>query len=204
MLFNPEQTGRLIDECAAIISQYGELSIVDADRAKWDYHPIMNSRWSRPDKAGHGLFYGSSPTRDFAGMVRQMKEYVEHRAEFIDTRILTDQRIPETPKISRKGDSLSFTTSQFSGAGKFAGLKWRMAEVDTSLQLDPKTKKPLRAGRYEIGPVWESGEVTSFSSEVQVPADKVTAGETYRVRVRHKDATGLWSHWSAPVEFMGK
>jgi hypothetical protein len=204
LLFNSEQTGRLIDECAAIISRKGELSIVDADRAKWDYHPIMNSRWSRPDKAGHGLFYGSSSTRDFAGMVRQMKDYVEQRAEFIDSRILRNQPIPETPKISRKGDSLSFTTSSFSGPGKFAALKWRLAEVDTSLQLDAKTKKPLRAGRYEIIPDWESGEVTSFSSEVQVPSEKVKSGQTYRVRARHKDSTGRWSHWSAPVQFTAK
>ena len=27
-------------------------------------------------------------------------------------------------------------------------------------------------------------------------------GETYRARVRHKDAGGRWSHWSAPVEFL--
>ena len=27
------------------------------------------------------------------------------------------------------------------------------------------------------------------------------AGHTYRVRARVKDATGRWSHYSAPVEF---
>ena len=27
-------------------------------------------------------------------------------------------------------------------------------------------------------------------------------GHTYRARVRHKDANGGWSHWSAPVQFV--
>ena len=85
LLFNPDETGRLIDECAGIIWRKGALSIVDADRAKWDYHPIMASRYSMRSKADQGLFYQASRTRDFAGMVELMKAYVKQRCACTST-----------------------------------------------------------------------------------------------------------------------
>ena len=57
-------------------------------------------------------------------------------------------------------------------------------------------------GKYEIDPVWESAELTTFASEIQIPADGVTTGKTYRVRCKMKDDTGRWSHWSAPIQFV--
>jgi len=60
LLFNPEQTGRLIDEYASVIwDPGGRPSIVEADRRKWDYHPAM----AMGGKAGQGLFYEASPTK---------------------------------------------------------------------------------------------------------------------------------------------
>ncbi|MBI1389834.1 MAG: hypothetical protein GC154_15450 [bacterium] len=61
-----------------------------------------------------------------------------------------------------------------------------------------KRKDPLK---YEIDPVWESEELTSFQKQIAIPADKVAAGHTYRVRVKMKDDNGVWSHWSLPVQF---
>ena len=201
LLFNPDETGRLIDECAAIISRRGALSIVDADRAKWDYHPIMTSRHVISSKAGPGLFYQDSATKDFAGMVEQMKEYVAARARWIDRTILTDREIPKTPAIQRTGDSLTFTCSPFSGSGSFAALKWRLAEIDSKPNF---TKKPARPGHYEITPTWESPELTEFKPDITVPAASIQAGHTYRVRARLKDNAGRWSHWSAPIQFTAK
>ena len=200
LLFNPQETGRLIDECSSIIWRNGAPSIVAADRAKWDYHPIMTSRWALPEKAGHGLFYQGSPSGDFPGMVQQMKEYVVHRAHYID-RLLADSNIPAAPTINRKADSLNFSSSLFSAQGKFAAMKWRIAQVDPSIDLDQKTQKPSRPGNYEITPTWESPELTSFTPEITIPADKVKSGATYRVRARHKDSNGRWSHWSDPAQF---
>ncbi|MFT5412284.1 MAG: hypothetical protein ACI9NC_005022, partial [Verrucomicrobiales bacterium] len=34
-----------------------------------------------------------------------------------------------------------------------------------------------------------------------VPATALKVGQTYRARVRHKDSTNRWSHWSSPLEF---
>ena len=48
---------------------------------------------------------------------------------------------------------------------------------------------------------WESGELSSFTGSITVPAAAIRAGSTYRARVRHKDATGRWSSWSAPLQF---
>src|SRR5262249_38696866 len=68
LLFNPEQTGALIDEFAATIwDPKGGPSIVEADRAKWDYHPIMSSQYVLREKTQPGLFYQASPTKDFGG-----------------------------------------------------------------------------------------------------------------------------------------
>ena len=35
-----------------------------------------------------------------------------------------------------------------------------------------------------------------------MPPLAARAGQTHRVRVRHKDSTGRWSHWSAPLQFV--
>jgi hypothetical protein len=68
----------------------------------------------------------------------------------------------------------------------------------------PGTTPAVRreAGHYEIEPVWESSEITTFAAETKIPASAVRSGHTYRVRCRMKDTSGRWSHWSAPVQFV--
>lgn len=60
----------------------------------------------------------------------------------------------------------------------------------------------IKKGKYEIDAVWESDELTSFSSTVKIPGSAVKPDRTYRVRCRMKDNTGRWSHWSNPIEFI--
>jgi hypothetical protein len=48
---------------------------------------------------------------------------------------------------------------------------------------------------------WESGSSGEFSQRVVVPSGQARAGGVYRARVRHRDASGRWGHWSAPVQF---
>ena len=50
LLYNTDQAYVLLDELAAMIDDpEGGPSIVDADRAKWDYNPIMvNSSTTAP------------------------------------------------------------------------------------------------------------------------------------------------------------
>ncbi len=49
---------------------------------------------------------------------------------------------------------------------------------------------------------WKSPLITPFAPGITIPAIAVRENRTYRVRARHQDNTGRWSHWSAPVEFV--
>ena len=405
LLYNPDQTGQLIDEYASLIYTPGELSFVDADRAMWDYHWVMSdeANWAgyknRYGKSGQGRFYQIAATKDFPGMMKIMKDYVVSRGEWIDTRLIRDSQIPDTPVVIPGAsndysiDSLVFETSPFSdlqGADTFAALQWRIAEVEPDAQsweapveeegdvliLDASTWKyfkgteepsnPVSAwrelsfddsnwmegqapigygedfmitqlddmrynystvylrkefeiadldsigsltlqvlfddgfnlwingrhvaqanvneaelpfdavathredltfadfplsnpktylvegtnviaiqlinqyidqssdcffdlrlvsgaeedsgetpydgtfrpftepGKYEIIAAWESEELSTFESNMTIPASAVTVGRTYRVRARMKDTSGRWSHWSAPAQFIAQ
>jgi len=216
LLYNPEQMNALLDELADVIDSPADgPSMVDADRAMWDYNPIMTSSYVNLSKAGVGRFYAGNPSAGiyvpspggFRGMVQLMKNYIVSDNKEFDT-YTEDPCIPETPLISYIGppgypvNNLLFRTSQFSdpqGRRTFEGMKWRIAEV-----TDPNNPRydPNEPRKYEIEAVWDSGELTSFQYDIRIPAAVVKPGRTYRVRCRMKDATGRWSHWSAPVQFI--
>jgi hypothetical protein len=213
LLFNHPETDRLIDECARIISRPGALSIVDADRFKWDYHPMMGSSGRTINggmgpvgggKAGQGRFYQAAQTHDFAGMVANMKAYVDQRAEYIDRALLGNSPVPKTPSIAYAGpkgfpvDELTFKTGETLDPG-IAALEWRVGQIDKGLL----TEKPKRPGHYEITALWETGEDTELRKQITIPSGKLKPGDTYRVRCRVKDSNGRWSHWSEPIEFVG-
>jgi hypothetical protein len=83
------------------------------------------------------------------------------------------------------------------GTKTFGAMRWRIAEVSdiSSPDYDPANQK------YEIQPLWESDEITPYAATVTIPSARLQEGHLYRVRVRMKDNTGRWSHWSQPVEF---
>jgi hypothetical protein len=193
LLFTPEQIDQLIDEYAAIISDpAGAPSFVDADRAKWDYHPILLSPYVSRSKGRQGEFYKISPTRDFRGMVQLMKEYARQRGEWIDRTLLTDANIPPRPTISREppsGDNLKFHASLANGGGS---VQWRVAEVSPVNAPGRHAPPP-----YEITPLLEkTGEL-----RMEISVNTLTRGHTYRVRVRLQDAAGKCGHWSLPLQF---
>ncbi|MHC4500256.1 MAG: CotH kinase family protein, partial [Planctomycetota bacterium] len=154
LLFNPEQMNQLIDEFAGIIDDpNGGLSIVDADRAMWDYNPIMTSGYINPSKAGEGRFYEEAEqrghNRDFAGMVQVMKGYVVDERQSYMNSICSDSAIPYTPTVTATCpntypiNSLTFETSPFGdpqGSGTFAAMKWCIAEVAPGSQVVPQVE----------------------------------------------------------------
>ncbi len=81
-------------------------------------------------------------------------------------------------------------------------------DVSVSMSSGPTTPTTtstptLGPSEYELQAVWQSNELTDAAERtIQIPADKVEPGKTYRVRSRMKDNTGRWSHWSAPIEFV--
>ena len=203
LLFNPEQTGQIIDEYASVIwDQAATRSIAEADRRKWDYHPMM----AMAMKAGQGLFYEAAPTQDFPGMVQLMKDYVKTRGTWIDSVLLKDPAIPATPIVTACGpagfppDQLRFRVSAYQGEHPFAAIKWRMAEI-THDNHPASAAKPAQ-GLREITALWESAELTDAAQEIAIPGGVAKSSHLYRVRARMKDATGRWSHWSDPAEFM--
>jgi hypothetical protein len=149
LLWNAEQTGQLIDEYAAIINDpAGGYSMVDADRAMWDYHWVVGNgayptylNRTASQKAGQGRFYAEAASRGydrtFEGMVQVMKDYIVERASHMDSRA-ADAAIPLRPVITSlapegyPANALTFQTSPFSdpqGVHTFAAMKWRLAEV---------------------------------------------------------------------------
>ncbi|MHC4206273.1 MAG: lamin tail domain-containing protein, partial [Planctomycetota bacterium] len=155
LLFNPDQTNQLIDEFAAVIDDPdGGSSIVDADRAMWDYHWAVGSgaypqylNQQASFKAGQGRFYEEAGqrgyTRSFEGMVQVMKDFVVERQSRMNS-ISNDSAIPPTPTVTVTGpptfpiNSLTFETSPFSdpqGSNTFAATKWRIAEVAPGSQV---------------------------------------------------------------------
>ncbi len=221
LLFTPEQTGMLIDEMASFIYQPGQPSFVDADRAMWDYHPIMVSGFVNPSKSAHGRFYQSavnnpatpaSEAGTFAGMIVKMKNYIVSRRAVIASQFLTaaeEALVPTTPVLARSGtgpmptNALNFTSNAFVGknGATFAGLKWRIAEATDPSAPGYLPYSHLARRAYEIENAWESEVLTSLPATLSAPAIAARPGGSYRARVKHLDSTGRWSHWSAPVSF---
>jgi hypothetical protein len=123
---------------------------------------------------------------------------------------LGDLAFPGTPTITYSGaaefpaDALDFTSSIFTpatasnGGTTFSAMQWRIGELYAPgiagyLPGEPRI--------YEVEQVWTSPELDVFGATTRIPFDSVKPGHTYRARVRHKDANGRWSHWSAPVQF---
>lgn len=209
LLFNPEQAGQVIDEQALLIHGTNLVSFTDADRAQWDYNPVMlNGSITLASKAGTGRFYQKGVgSKTFAGMVQLMKNYVKFRATSttysLDT-IAREVNIPTTPELQYSGpdgfpsDALRFTSSGFDGVDGFGSVQYRIAEIT---RLDHPGYEPGKPWHYEIQAVWESPRYTQPTRNISVPGEFLQAGRLYRARVRHWDATGRASHWSAPVEF---
>lgn len=206
LLFNPDETARLIDNCAALIHTPNQPNFIDVDRALWDYNPVLyDSRRNSSNVSGPGLFYGRAASPgDFPGMVNLMKNYIKSRGRWIDSTLLSREVPPKTPVIQSAGPAnTSSSTLQFSctpffsaSTAKFAAIQWRIAIVDSK---PPSAKSPTH--NWEIQPLWQSAELKDFSESFQFPDLKLSSGVTYRVRARMKDSDGVWSHWSDPVQW---
>ncbi len=210
LLWNTDEAYRLIDEQTRLLRGTNQFSILDADRAQWDYNPVMvDGNITLSSKAGQGRFYQSGVgTKDFAGMVLGMKQYVTYRAAnaafSLDTMSKEPAR-PTKPSVVYTGaagfalNALKFKPAAFSGSAAFASAKWRIAEIT---RADHPAYNPAKPLPYEIQADWESAELADGDGkEMQIPAVDLRVGRLYRVRVRYTDVVGRTSNWSDPVEF---
>ncbi len=163
--------------------------------AAYDWTDLDHSRWNQTYDLGsvdaHMAWY---------------KTWFQERGDFLAQDTIGgfyDPEIPDTPTISLTGspalDDMTFSNSDFSdpqGAGTFSALEWRVGEwSDPSNPYYATVCDPI----YEIETVWRSGEINTFSGSFTIPPEaQLKAGRTYKIRVRYKDNTGRWSHWSAP------
>lgn len=125
------------------------------------------------------------------------------RGAYLD-QLANDAAIPATPVISYAGtpgypiNGVVLQTTAYGGSAAFGAIQWRLAEITdpTAPAYDPAAP-PI----YEITPVWDSGALTAYQNQAAVPLLDLRVGHTYRARVRHRDASGRWSHWSEPLQF---
>lgn len=219
LLWNDDEAWRLIDEYAGRLQGPATgPTLLDADRAQWDYNPKMvDGRYttSPGGKAGHGRFYQwpREPwvTKDFAGCVQLMKGYVAFRASNNSARaqpldnIASDNAIPATPTLTYAGpdgfpvNRLTFQPGAYSGVNPFGAVKWRVGEVTRPDQPGWSSDKPWK---YEIEAVWESTPPSAQGNLMSIPPGTLAVGHVYRARVQYLDQTGRASHWSDPVEFV--
>lgn len=215
LLFNDDQAFQVIEEYAWLAQgPAGPDSFLEADRAMWDYNPLMrDSSIVNLSKAGHGRFYqfprerqtDSSLHGSFDVVPRIMKNYVSFRGRLLEGRA-RDPRIPLTPTVTAlapagfPANALAFRTGIYRGNQAFRAVEWRIGEVRSP---GIGTDYPGTPGIYEIEPVWASPEIETpgGESDILVPASAVEVGRDYRVRARFTDVTGRKSHWSDPVQF---
>ena len=212
LLWNGDEAFRLIDEYARRVRGTNVLSFIDADRAHWDYHPVLgNPQISQPSKAGQGRFYKFTPysgvSRTFEGAVQIMKRYVTYRGQDPDYSLDTISAEPDRPirpTLIYRGapnfpaNELRFSRDAYQGSTALKSVRWRVAEVS---RTDHPSYQPEQPMAYEINATWDSGEQPDSSEELTLPSGVLQVGRLYRARVRYTDQEGRTSNWSAPVEF---
>jgi len=215
LLFQPDQINPLIDAFALTIRDF-----VPADLLRWANAPSSAGNYA--DLTGQSGFVSPVMSGGLAAYVQDLKNFLfvgGTHPWWIDRQtvaaggwvtrldsLAADSAIPTKPTISYAGPTnfpvtgLFFRSSAFAdpqGANTFAAMQWRVAEVTPTNAVVTNVTQL----KQEWDAVWDSGEMTGFTNQVQVPAVATVPGHTYRARVRHKDNTGRWSNWSAPLAF---
>lgn len=205
LLLDNGDAALVVQEYANVLAPNGDLSIVHANQAQWDYHPRKNKKGIWYDNFNTSLL----PSQTFAGLTTYMQDFVSPGG--YGYALLAgqgnDSGIPNQPTLVYDGgtgyprDELDFLSSSFAdpnGNHTFAAMQWRLAEIHNSSVANYDPTEPYR---YEIEDTWDSGVLTTFNAQHTIPASVVEVGKTYRVRVRMQDASGNWSHWSDAHEF---
>ncbi|MBB5351249.1 hypothetical protein HNR46_001485 [Haloferula luteola] len=210
LIWQTDQIEGLMDDRAAVISEFYK-----ADMDRWRNAPsgegsgnddpllaLQGFSFSKLQDMKNFCFVGwsgsSGPTVGAGGRAA----YLDSLADGPDSGLL-----PVRPTLTYLGDEehsvngLAFQTSAFAdpqGAGTFAAMEWRIGEIE-----DPSAPGWQEGDDFhmEYTPVWLSGELETYVSTITIPVGAVKAGHRYRARVRMKDDTGRWSHWSEPYAF---
>jgi len=224
------QAVQVFHELAQWVNPPGESNTIsDVDHFMWNHNPRTSVRkkhrgafYLSPnyDSKLGGDWTRTLETSDFEGFVQYITDFItdtdpdgfvvgdgDQRGYGYNHLELkaADTNIPDRPTLTYTGpdgypvDQLAFNSSGFSdSSGSFSAIEWRVGRIRNPSTPD---HQPGERWIYEIQDLWESGELEEESYSIDLPVDLV-AGNTYRVRVRHKDDTGRWSHWSLPIQFV--
>lgn len=208
LLLDNGDAAKVVSEYAGFLTQGDAVNnVVEANQAMWDYHPRKTKK---------GIWYKNftpalMPNPSFEGLTTYMQTFLSPGGYGRDRMAAkaTDAAIPDRPIISSVGDpnfsvnGIRLRSSEFvdpDGAASFARMEWRVSEVNLPGTAGYSAARPHL---YELeGTRWESGELDVWTPEVNVPVGTLESGRSYRARVRVQDATGKWSHWSLPLEFV--
>jgi hypothetical protein len=204
LLYNSDQLYQVLDDLADIIDRpTGGPTFVEADRAMWDYNPIMTSGYINMSKAGQGRFYQQAATKDFRGMVQIMKNYVISSNRAFDT-YYEDPSIPNTPVVTATCpstypiNSLTFETSPFNdpqGGSTFASMKWRVAEVTPGSQVAPPDE--------DITLISDGSEWKYFEGKQEASSPDTTAWRQFDFDDSSWQTGATPIGWGEPETFLG-
>jgi hypothetical protein len=189
LLFNEDEMERLIDDYASIIDPSSDThSLADADRAMWDYHPVMRSRYSSSRQAGQGRYYFGDESASFKVMVAYLKQFVQKRSRWVNQSLLKGSPILERPELRLEEAGGRFLLSATNVENRETNYQWRSAEI--------RDQAPGIRGKYEI-----EGSIIPNQNSLHYELPKKDPG-TYRIRARTDDPNERPSRWSLPIEIV--
>ncbi len=192
LLFNEATMKRLIEDHAAIIDPPEDMnSLADADRAMWDFHPVMNSRYSMARQAGQGQFYFRQIDGTFRNIVAYMHDFVGKRSAWIDKNLLRGFQPGKSPLLSMEETDETVRLSATTDATTIERWEWRMAPIQS------QDFRKRQAPSYEI----EGRILERRSSDTLTVGRAELADESFRFRVRGVRSDGSRTPWSKPINF---
>jgi hypothetical protein len=203
LVWTDELINTAIDDLAAFVTD-----LAKADRDRWrqaaagagsqDFGPMESKVADMKRFAFTGWSGASGPTVPAGGRRRHLEGLAGAQAE--------STFIPATPTITSSSpdgfpiDRVTFSVSEFSDPqpeSVFGAVAVRIGEITPKdAPFDPRVPRI-----YEVPAIWQV-EYLEPRSEFAIPRGVLEPGKTYRARARHRDDSGRWSHWSAPLEFV--
>jgi hypothetical protein len=225
---NGGQFAQLVEEFRRILCPENQpRTWPELDMALWNYHPRSNTPgefYLNPYTKGWSgeAFRRELPTPDFPGFCRYIINFCSDsrpRKNYQpdDNNPLgygwgvlaweaQDDKIPDRPRVSQTLNSqlstLNFSISPYASPknqSPFAAVQWRLAQIKAPGLAGYEPGRPFA---YELTPSWQSEPLPAAEPIFRLPPSACKPGHTCRVRARYKDASGRWSHWSEPVQFV--
>lgn len=159
-----------------------ETALIYNKKAAYNWVDLDQSRW--------GHHYDTT----FQVQIDYLKNFVRKRRSYILKRQLDDV-IPTQPSVVYTGEA-DYIIDQLHFEGKLdrsmpiIATEWRVATMNKKYQ-------------YEITAAWQQ-EYDGWKQSITLPDGAVRPNQNYRLRVRVKDTSGYYSHWSKPLNFIPK